>query len=181
MALTAYGNILRQLLPEGPVWEVPERSELEGLLNGLGDVFAEAEARGVDLLEEFDPRTTTEMLPDWERVYGLPGTNPNPPTSTADRRAALHAKMLGYGDPTPQFFVDVAAAIGYAVVITMYKATHGPFVPGSPVGDPLTSTAAGWPFHWIVTTPSGAHNSTLVWMFESLKPDHTTVEFVFTS
>jgi uncharacterized protein YmfQ (DUF2313 family) len=182
MGMTVYGNILRQLLPPGPAWECHDDSEMADLLDGLAARLAVIEERGGDLLEEFDPRTTTELLPDWERIYGLPGTNPSPPADVTGRRSALWAKMIGSADPTPQFFIDLAAAAGYpgATVTEFSLDVHEPLTCISDCNYSLWQSEPGWPFYWTLTVASGANNAMLTWLVESLVPCHTIADVIYT-
>jgi uncharacterized protein YmfQ (DUF2313 family) len=183
----SYGDILRQHLPQGPAWAALDGGELKNFLDGLGETFEQAKLRFLDLLEEFDPRTTTDLLPDWERVYGLPGDNPSPPTTLADRRAALWAKMLGYSDPTPAYFISLAAALGYTATIT--QRVYPVCVCNSP-GTLTNSPASGctsllyddpWAFVWTINaTSQPTVDATLEWLVRSIAPDHTLVTFNLT-
>jgi uncharacterized protein YmfQ (DUF2313 family) len=165
----SYLLVLKALLPLGPAWIFEAGSEMLNLLEGMSYSFLRVANRAKDLLEEFDPRTTFELLPDWERVLGLPGTNPTPPTTLAARRAAVHSKLLGNGDPTPEFFEDIAVAQGYTAA-HVNQNYLGPFVPGSVAGDPV---ASGWQFVWEMVTSRGDDDVLLQWMLESLTPEHT--------
>jgi uncharacterized protein YmfQ (DUF2313 family) len=151
------------------------------LLRALSYSFARVVARGRDLIEEMDPRTTTELLPDWERVLGLPGDCPSPPTTLAGRRGAVWAKLLGNDSPTPQHFVAIAAAVGYTATVTEYaKDVHEPFTCISDCNYSLWQAGAGWPFYWFVTTTHGANDALLTWLIDSMAPNHTVVDVIFT-
>jgi uncharacterized protein YmfQ (DUF2313 family) len=88
------------------------------LIGGLAQIWGQpVDARAADLLErESDPRATIELLPDWERNWGLP--DPclrSPPTSLSGRRAALVAKMTLLGAQSRAFFYDVAQKFGHSI------------------------------------------------------------------
>jgi uncharacterized protein YmfQ (DUF2313 family) len=164
-----YASVLRSLLPTGPAWTFEDDSDMYALLRAMSYAWLRVRNRGLDLIEEFDPRTTFELLSDWERVLDLPGTIPTAPTTLAGRRAAVHAKLLGFGDPTASFFEDVAEGAGYDVIIK--HKDFDPFVPGSRVGDPLTQR--DWAFFWRVITVPGSDDSLLSWWIDLLTPLHT--------
>lgn len=164
-----YATVLDQLLPPGRLWRWDAGTNARNLLRALGYVFDRIELRGIDLLKEFDPATMQELVPDWERVLGLPGDNPSPPTTLAGRRAAISAKLLGNEDPTPAFFEELAKAIGYDA--TVYHKFLGPFVAGSAVGDPV---ASGWQYYWEVVCKHGDNDELLEWVLRQLTPLHTT-------
>jgi uncharacterized protein YmfQ (DUF2313 family) len=91
--------------------------------DGLCEYWGTVDGRAADLLEvESDPRATLELLPDWERNWGLPNKClTKPPTALDDRRLALVSKMTMVGGQSRQFFLNLANAYGYAnITITEF-------------------------------------------------------------
>jgi uncharacterized protein YmfQ (DUF2313 family) len=117
-----YGNAFLTLLPQGQAWPREPGTTEDLACRGLADYWGSVDARAADLLEtESDPRATRELLPDWERNWGLPDPcMKDPPSALEARRAALIAKMTLVGQQSRQFFIDVAAAYGYTITITEY-------------------------------------------------------------
>jgi uncharacterized protein YmfQ (DUF2313 family) len=119
-----YRDVFLTLLPTGQAW--PKHaidSILFQICDGLCDYWGFVDGRAGDLLEiESDPRATRELLPDWERNWGLPDPClTDPPTALEERRLALVAKMTMIGGQSRQFFLDVAKAYGYGnITITEY-------------------------------------------------------------
>jgi len=108
-----YSQVLHSLRPVGPAMVVDDP-----LLLGLSAEFARIHNRLADLLQESDPRLTYELLTDWERAFGLPDACCGSEASYPARINALVARVRGAGTPTPQFFIDLAAAVGYTITIT---------------------------------------------------------------
>lgn len=105
-----YSQLLTDLLPQGHAWSRPLSPVIQSLLDGLAAEGARVECRGVDLLRESDPGQAVELLPDWERVLGLPDScDPFPDGKTVEeRQAALLLKLrLEYGQ-TIEFFIGLA-------------------------------------------------------------------------
>lgn len=124
-----------QLLPRGRAW--PREGLMRTLVQGLMMELSRVRRRGRDLVDEFDPRTTSEVLPDWERVLGLPECST--PTTKAARVAAVVAKLqavLGH-DQTEAFWIALAEGLGFEV--KNFEIGKGPFTVLSPVTDPLNS------------------------------------------
>jgi len=122
-----YAQAFLALLPTGPAWPRHAWSTLAQTVFGLADYWGFVDGRAADLLEiESDPRTTVELLPDWERSFGLPDPCYAEPLSVYDRQVALVQRMTILGGQSRQFFIDAAAQIGYTISITEYR----PFMVG---------------------------------------------------
>ncbi|MGY1490712.1 YmfQ family protein [Methylobacillus pratensis] len=116
MAVSAQENLqqLLALLPKGPAWPREVDTVLFEQLANFADELARINLRVIDLLNEADPRTTYELLADWERVAGLPDPCVTDEGQTVDqRRAALAAKITMRGGQSRQYFLELAASMGY--------------------------------------------------------------------
>lgn len=149
MALTAaeYLAQLQALLPPGAAWRRDVGSALTEFLAALAEELARIDQRIEALLDEADPRSTTELLTDWERVAGLPDACTGPLPTLAQRRAALVARLTSIGGQSRAYFIALAASLGYTITITEYR----PYTVDSPVDDPLCSEE--WAFVWQVNAP----------------------------
>lgn len=193
MAVAAdYLEQFKALLPPGLAWTQEPDADLNNLLGGLAEEFARVDGRSGDLVEEADPRTTLELLADWERVAGLPDACIGDLDTIQARRDSLTTKLTAIGGQSPQYYIDLAAVLGYSVTITEYQ----PFQAGlSVAGDPAMGIP--WRFAWKMTAPettildfragqSGAgeplrswSNDLLECAIEPLKPAHTNVLFAY--
>lgn len=196
MALTADDYLEQQqaLLPPGPAWPRDEDASLTRLLRGLADEFARVDGRAMQLLDEADPRTTAELLPDWERVAGLPDAcvvAAGVTQSTSQRRAALTTRLTTIGGQSAAYFIALAAMLGYAITVTEF---HLQDVTDD-VNYPLY--APPWQFAWQVNAALASvfeltaidsvddplaswSNVALECVFNRLKPAHSTVLFAYT-
>lgn len=176
--------------PPGAALPADPDSNWGRLLLALADDFARADGRAEQLLDETDPRTTAELLADWERVAGLPDSCVAAAQTTQERRAALVAKLTNLGGQSRQFFIDLAARLGYPVTITEFRRYHCERDCGQPVNE------EAWQFVWQVNAPattvrefsteSGAEDPLRSWgdellecMFQRLKPAQTKVQFTY--
>jgi uncharacterized protein YmfQ (DUF2313 family) len=118
-----YIDALAALLPFGPAWPREYDSTLMKLVGGFAQMWGDpVDKRAADLLEiESDPRTTTELLPDWERNFGLPDPCYTAPQSVGQRQLALVMRMTMLGAQSRAFFIGVAAMLGYTITITEYR------------------------------------------------------------
>lgn len=141
----------RALLPVGSAWPRDPRSNLDKLLAGLSTWRGRLEVRAEDLLQESDPRTTSELLPDWEDAVGLPDECLPVPGSIAERRALILARLVGEGGGSRAFFESLARAIGYTVTIEEHES--------DPARCGVARTGVGrcggdlWDFVWSVRSP----------------------------
>jgi uncharacterized protein YmfQ (DUF2313 family) len=116
-----YRDALELELPRGPAW--PRRglvSVMRSLLHAWGDELARVDGRAQQLHEEADPRTTSELLADWEYDAGLPGDCLELGTTVALRRSALVAKLTDSGGYHPDDYIAAAAAAGFTVTLTEF-------------------------------------------------------------
>lgn len=143
----AYQQQLDALLPPGRLWDsLRDDPLMEGLLLGLGDEFARTESGAEQLLNEADPRTAQQLLPDWEGFAGLPDKCAGGGTTIQERQDALHQRLTALGSLDFGFYQSVAEKLGYGVTLRDFK----PFRCGvSQVGtdelNPIESR-----FHWDV-------------------------------
>ena len=155
--------------------------------------LARVDVRGESLPIEANPVSTNELLSDWERVAGLPDKCSGVLEETIQgRRNALLTKLTSIGGQSAQYFIDLAASLGYTVTIEEYR----PFRAGlSRAGDALAN--GDWVFTWLIRAPavsimefragrSGAGerlrtwgNDTLGCKINQLKRAHTIALFAY--
>lgn len=124
---TQYGYAFLELLPTGQAWPRHPDSTLVRACFGLSNYWGTVDGRAADLLEiESDPRKTVELLPDWERAWGLPDPCFPDATTIAERQRMLVLYMTWLGGQSRQYFIDLAALLGYEITITEWA----PFMAG---------------------------------------------------
>lgn len=189
-----YLRQLQALLPQGYAWPRDEDAVLTRLLAALAVECARVDLRGDELINEADPRTTSELLTDWERVAGLPDACLTIGQQTIQqRRAALVSKLTSIGGQSRQYFIAVAASLGYpGATVTEFR----PMNCNDDCNDVLHSDADR--FAWRINLPNSNAgtflancNSTcndalgawgdkiLECRINNLKPAHTTALFAY--
>jgi uncharacterized protein YmfQ (DUF2313 family) len=128
-----YLDQMIQLLPRGIAWRVAAGSVMEGLLGGLAETAARFEQRACDLQAELDPRTTSEMLAEWEQAYGLPECQHQ--TTLEARRRHLVAKVTSKGGCSKDYFISLARLLGYEIQIEEHPAFRAGMRCGQGCGD----------------------------------------------
>ena len=93
-----YKPTLRSLLPRGKAWNFDLESNFLKLVFSFAVEMARVSNRALELITQVDPRTTTELLSDWERVLGLPDTCQGVlPASIEERRQDVISRLTMVG------------------------------------------------------------------------------------
>ena len=124
-----YAVALQGLLPQGQAWPRDWDEALMLTVRGLTRIWEDFETNASLLLEqESDPRFTlpvqgdqSGLLTDWERNWGLPDPCYKAPQSIGERQFALVQRMTIEGAQSREFFIEIAAAIGYPITITEFR------------------------------------------------------------
>lgn len=122
----AYLEQFKALMPPGEAWRTETGSALSALLSVFAAEFAKIDARALDLLNEADPRSTLELLTEWEKAVGLPDPCIGTPTNLNERRALVHQRLTSRGGQSVAFFSEIAEKLGYDIRID----EHRPFTCG---------------------------------------------------
>lgn len=185
-----HADLLKTLLP--PVSIDPNGQALGAELVAEGSALDTALGRAADILAEADPRTTSELLADWERVAGLPDPCVTVAQTVEQRRAALVSLLTSLGGQSRQYFIDLAASMGYpGATIDEYR----PMTCTDDCNDALWSQPDR--FAWQINLPSGGgvwemsctspcDSPLAAWGDEAVecrinryKPAHTTAIFAY--
>ena len=193
MTADDYRRQMQALLPRGLAWAFSPTAWLTRLLSGLSPEFARIHGRALDLIRESDPRTTVEMLAEWERALGLPDNCSNSLAPTLQgRRDDVLVKLVSVGGQSRAYFIAVAARLGYTISIEEFQ----PFRVGRSRVDQRIY-ALDWTWVWRVNGPPVAiryfrtgrshvgerlrswGNSALECRLNQLKPAHTRIIFSY--
>jgi len=118
-------DLLRHLLPPASI--DPQAPNMGAELDAEGTALDTAQSDAAALLREADPRGALDLLPDWERVTGLPDTcSSGLATTLQERRDAVVTKIVGLGGASLDYFAGIAERLGYTVEIAEYQ----PFICG---------------------------------------------------
>lgn len=143
-----YAEAFAALLPTGAAWPRDPNSVLMRYVRGQAEIWGFVDSRAADLLEmESDPRATLELLPDWERAFGLPDPCVTEPQTIEERRRVLVQRITALGGQSRAFFYSVAQGLGYQIYIREYA----PFMAGiSRAGDTRKPGADAEDYRWRV-------------------------------
>jgi len=120
-------------------------------VNGLANYWGFVDGRAADLLaRESDPRQTIELLPDWERAWGLPDPCLPSATTIAERQRMLVLIMTYLGGRSRAYFEGVMEWLGYTIQIKEFA----PFMAGvSQCGDTRNMFDNTGQFRWYIGPP----------------------------
>jgi uncharacterized protein YmfQ (DUF2313 family) len=181
------------LLARGAAWRPTPGGVLARILEAVGAEWLRVAERLDRLPLEGDPRTSIEMLPEWEATLGLPSPCTPGPLTTPIQQMNAAARYAGRPGPaTAAEFVAFAASLGYVIEIEEVD----PFV-----GDLAEADDGAWSeqgvFWWFVHAPtftvvfaeagvSCAGDTLGDWSNELLeceitprRPAHTHVQFIY--
>lgn len=144
-----YAQAALTLLPQGDVWLRDWQRVLIRVTGALARFWGYVDGRAADLLErESDPQRTVELLPEWERAFGLPDPCFPEATTIGERQRGLVTKIIWRGGQSRDYFIGIMASLGFRIVIKEWA----PFMAGiSQAGDTRPSPDEN--FRWYVGPP----------------------------
>ncbi|HWF01542.1 MAG TPA: putative phage tail protein [Caulobacteraceae bacterium] len=172
-----YLAALQGLMPRGRVWPRGPGAVQALVLAALAMTPARLGQSAGALISGAFPSTAGEMLPEWEGALGLPDPCAGPAPTLQARQSQVVAKLINSGGQSVTFFVQLAAALGYAITITEFSGAQAhhwqvncPQVQAirfragqSTAGEPLLSGGS----------------AVLECVINELKPAQTTVSFLY--
>jgi uncharacterized protein YmfQ (DUF2313 family) len=187
-----YLTQFQRLLPRGRIWHRGWGWIQDADLLTLMPVWSRLSTRLNDLIQEIFPCTTTELLPEWEATLGLPDECTGPLPTQQQRQAAVCGKFVGRGGNSREYFIHLAASLGFQIEIK----TYAPFRASiNRAGDPVYDEK--WAYAWSVIATETAvvyftaghstagdplatwGNALLEFEFERIKPAHTEIVFEY--
>ncbi len=112
-----YLQLLKNLLPPGPAFPHDDfESEVAVILDEIAAECVRIELFITLLIEESDPRSTTQMFEEWEAEFGLPDQCVlaflDREITEQERRRSLIAKSTGIGGQSLDYFKELATQLG---------------------------------------------------------------------
>lgn len=140
----AYAAQLRALLPRGRAWASAPGSALAQLMDATALEFARVDGRASVLADEAIPLSALELLPDWERVAGLPDQCLPITGTIGERQRRVARKVSALGGQSRRYFAELAAQLGLSIAIEEFAPLQSGFRSGS------RCQSAAWRFVWRV-------------------------------
>ncbi len=121
-----YLHQLYTLLPRGAAWSRAVGSRIYEYLYAQAEELARIDDRANKLITERDTRYTNELMDDHEEDLGLPdfcvvdNAPFDPELTLAERRLRALTKLTQTGQQNKEYFIGIAASLGYTATITEY-------------------------------------------------------------
>lgn len=114
MTPASWLTALQALLPPGAALTREPEAVLTKLLAAIAAQFSAAAAHADDLRRQSsDPRSAAAMLPDWERMLGLPDDcSAGLDLSVVERQRMAFARLTEQGGQSREYFIALAEAYG---------------------------------------------------------------------
>lgn len=144
IAPEGYLGQLQALLPRGAAWPRERTATLTSLLEVLAEELARTDGSAAALLDEIRPASTLDLLPDWERVAGLPDACSQTEASTKSvRRGRVVSRLVSRPLMIGSVYEQIALSLGYddATVIE-----HDERAAGAIIG--LDVAGGRWRYVW---------------------------------
>ncbi|MFA5397430.1 MAG: putative phage tail protein [Methanogenium sp.] len=120
-----YLKLLQSLLPKGKLWNRNSNSWMAKVLRGFAEELSRVSLRAEDLFNESIPSRVSELIEEYEYDLGLYDKNIG--LTTQERIASIVAKFYQYGYSHKEYFIGIAADLGYTITIEEFS----PFFVGS--------------------------------------------------
>lgn len=187
-----YAEALKRLLPRGRVWPQDQGSTLSRVMLALAPTYQRNGARSAALLADAFPGQSVELLTEWEATLGLPDPCTGPLDTVQQRQAAVLAKFTATGGQSIDYFIAVAAALGWTITVTEFTPAYADvFHADDPLWD--ESGAFTWQINaplvtttWFSADLSAADEPLASWgntplecQLTAIKPAHTQLLFAY--
>ncbi len=139
-----YRENLHGLLPQGEAWPKQAGTTLDRLLDALAGEFLAVDGGGMGVLGESVPSGAFHLLPDWERLVGLPDACSDLSETIGHRRAAVVGKVVSLLGVSPHDIVALGRRWGYRLRV------REPASEAAVTGTTLDLTGGKWRFVWYV-------------------------------
>ena len=146
----AYRDQLHALLPAGRAWPEESDTTLDALVRAITADLADVDLRDANLLIEVRPNTAVALLPDWERVVGLPDDCSSLASTLNERQAAVLEKVVTKPTLNASEFVRIGASFGVTITVAELDQTRADAIAG------LDTTNGKWRFVWWIGIPASA-------------------------
>lgn len=184
---------MQRLMPTGPVWPRDSDAVQTQVLGALVQGYVRNVASAIGLLADVFPVAPVMMLPEWEETLGLPDPCAGESPTIQQRQQQVAARFVAGGGQTAQYFINVAATLGYPITITQFAPSRF----GQGFGQSFGGVA--WAYAWQINAPTFTvepflfgrdgfgepfqswGNTVLQCEMQRLAPAHTTLIFSYSS
>ena len=146
----AYREQIHALLPAGRAWPEEADTTLDALVRAMAAQVAEVDRSASNLLTEILPNTTFNLLPEWERVAGLPDICSVLGSTITIRRASLLEKLVTKPTLNVTEFERIGRTFGAVITVEELDQVRADAIVG------LDTSGGRWRFVWWIGIPLSA-------------------------
>ena len=146
----AYREQIHALLPAGRAWPEEADTTLDALVRAMAAQVAEVDRSASNLLTEILPNTTFNLLPDWERVAGLPDICSVLGSTITIRRASLLEKLVTKPNLNVTEFERIGRTFGATITVEELDQARADAIVN------LDTADGRWRFVWWIGIPLSA-------------------------
>ena len=151
----------------------PGVSTWSKILSCLAAELARIERRAWDLWNESVSGNSTELLPEWEKMFGLPNHCTIAISDMTTRQRTVQTfQYRSLTTATTQFYIDYAASLGMGITLVKSPSSVTPSIAGVARAGFNRCATRGSNCVYTVTVNSGADLATLQCIFSDIKPAH---------
>lgn len=122
VTLASWLAALQALLPPGRAFTREPDAVLTKVLSAIAAMLLATQIKLESVLDQADPRLATNMLPDWERLLGLPDACTPAGQQVADRQRAAWQRFTEQGGASFAYFIGIAEQLNEpGVTITEFR------------------------------------------------------------
>lgn len=112
-------NALGSFLPGGRLFSARNSSGsfFRRFLTSVSKEIRRVRLKIIDIAYQHDINNTSELLTNWEKTVGIPDECFSLDYSIEDRRKHVIVKLMANGAQTEQYYIDLAAYLGYTITI----------------------------------------------------------------
>lgn len=175
----ALQNILQGLIKKLPTgFALGQRGQvLDTILGAAAVLLQDAETDVERLMDEIDPRTAVELLPDFERCLGPDRCGRDQVAVTIEQRQMLaHQRWTAFGGQSIPYLAAMAAKLGVTITVEEFWPSRANVLRA---GQPLRPE--GSQFVWRVAIPviGSFEIGTIECELRRIKPAHTLIVFSY--
>jgi uncharacterized protein YmfQ (DUF2313 family) len=170
-------QVVQDVIEEG----LAEGHVLRRILSCFAGELERVEVDAWNLVNQTDPGVAEELLPDWERVLGLPeACYQDVELTVEERQIQAHLKLFQRNQtPTAQYLEDYAESLGFDITVVEIPSGTAPRIMGvARMGVERMGGRGGFSIVEITINSGTGDNEFIKCVINQMKPAHVIITWV---